>query len=215
MSISPLSKAVIASALERHMDDLHAGCQLEQLAGHVDTDTIATGAEVHLSGPGGRERRELLCRFRRNARMHQQHIGRGGDLGHGREVAQRIVGRVRVQVRHDRERPGEPEQQRVAVRRLLHDELGADQAGCADPVLDDDLMAQCLGHRLRDGAAYHVDRTAGPRGRDHAYGLRRVTLCGSERAETCTECEGQPSGLHLHTKPPLVLLWMKRMPDLS
>ena len=65
--------------------------------------------------------------------------------------------------------PGAAEEERVAVRRRLRDELRADRPGGARPVVDDDLLAERRGERLGHDARHRV-RRAGRRRRGRPGG---------------------------------------------
>jgi hypothetical protein len=75
--------------------------------------------------------------------MHDQHQPRGGELGDRREVVDRVIWKLRQQCRVDRVLVIRHEE-RVAVGRGLRRELGREHAGCAGPVIDDELLF----HRL-------------------------------------------------------------------
>ena len=94
---------------------------------------------------------------------------------HRREVLQRIVGRLRLQAGDQRE-VRRREQDRVAVRRGHLHRLGADQAGRARLVVDDDRLAEQLAELVGDHAADEVGGAAGRERHHHAHRLVRIGL---------------------------------------
>jgi len=70
------------------------------------------------------------------------------------------------------------------VRRRLRDDVGADVAARAWPVIHDELLAQALGELLRDRTGEDVRGAARGEGDDQAHGARRVCLRqGDKRSE--------------------------------
>src|SRR5205807_10342889 len=67
-------------------------------------------------------------------------------------------------------------QQRVAVVGRVRHEIGGDVAAGAAAVLDDELLAEPLGERLREHARGDVARGAGTEADDDAHRPRRVAL---------------------------------------
>ena len=101
------------------------------------------------------------------------------DAGDRREVAQKIETELVVERRVDRV-VGADHQQRVAVGRRARDRLGRDVAAGARLVLDDELLGELLGQRLRDQARQDVDRLAGRKTDHHAHRLCRICLRRSD-----------------------------------
>ncbi len=91
------------------------------------------------------------------------------------EVLHRVVRHLAVEMRIGHVR-GRVHHDHVAVRRALRHDVGTDDAGCAAAVVDDELLADVLGHFLHDHAARDVVRAAGRPGNDHPYRLDRVIL---------------------------------------
>src|SRR5262249_35563938 len=74
---------------------------------------------------------------------------------------------------------GEPE--RVAVRLRPRDRLSPDHAASADPIIDDDLLAEALGQFLADDAGDSVGAAAGLERHDKTdWPLHRPALRMSE-----------------------------------
>src|SRR5262249_24885871 len=76
------------------------------------------------------------------------------------EVLGRIEGKLAVEGLVDGERSGRGEQERVAVRLRLGDEIAARVAAAARAVLDDDLLSEIVGELLRQNSRHHIDRSA-------------------------------------------------------
>ena len=95
------------------------------------------------------------------------------DTGHRHDIAHEIERQLVVERRVD---PvgGIDQQQRVAVRRRVHDDLGADIVAGARPVVDDELLAEPLRQILPHQAGQDVDRAAGRIARDHVHRPRRI-----------------------------------------
>jgi len=70
-------------------------------------------------------------------------------------------------VRVDRQLADVGDQQRVAVGRRSRDDLGARDAAGTGPVLDHDLLAECLGHLRADDARHRVGQAARRVRHDH------------------------------------------------
>ena len=64
-------------------------------------------------------------------------------------------------------------EQRVAVGRRAHDRFGADVAGAAGPVVDDDGLTEPLREPLADQAREHVTGAAGREADHDAHRSRR------------------------------------------
>ena len=162
-------------AAVRHVDDVDARHQLEQLGSHVKAAADAGRAEVDLAGI-------CLCvgdqfgnAFRRDRRVNRENER---PAGHGDEgdVADEVEAEVRIQARIDRDGRVDSEQ-RIAVRRRPHDRLGRDVAGGATPVLDDERLAEPRGQRLTYQADENVGAAAGRIADDAAERPCRISLC--------------------------------------
>src|SRR5262245_49857928 len=105
-----------------------------------------------------------------------RHDKRLADDGCDRcDVADEIEIEVVVERRVDRVRRSRQEE-RVAVRRRLHDRLGTDIAAGTRPVLDDELLAEPLGQPMTDQARGDVGSTTGGKSDDNAHWPRRIGL---------------------------------------
>jgi hypothetical protein len=91
-----------------------------------------------LSRPRLGERDQFLDRFDGKSRVddHQQRVVH--DAHDRREVLERVVTDLRIHVRRDSVGRLAREIQRVAVGRRFSDDLGADRAGRADAVFDNE-----------------------------------------------------------------------------
>ena len=161
-------------ALVRHMHDANAGCEIEQLARHVDAGAIAAGSKVQLARLAFRQRHQFLHRFDRQRRMRDQHIGRRSNQRHMRKVPHRVIRHGLHQIGHDGQWAGETEQERVAIGRGLSHDVGADQSGGAGAIINDDLPAEQFGQRRRHHACNDIIRSARRRRRDHADRTLRI-----------------------------------------
>ena len=72
--------------------------------------------------------------------------------------------------------------ERVAIRRRLRDELGADDAAGAALVLDDEALLHLVGELLRDETAERIGGAARTEGHDDFHRPRRIRL--GQRSET-------------------------------
>ena len=107
--------------------------------------------------------------------MHRQHMRPRRQQRDRRKILDRVVGDLAVEHRVRGEGAGD-EQQRIAVglgaRRGAH----ADVLAAARHVLDQDVVAPCLGELLRDHARADVIRPAGRDRHDDAHRTRRIGL---------------------------------------
>ena len=171
------------AALVRDVRHLHAGHHLEQLAREMDRRAVARRREIELAGIRLRVGDELLHRVHRQRRIDHEHVGNAGDQDDRREILDVVVRHLRVQARVDRVRAHGAHFQRVAVGRGLGDQLRADVAAGAGPVVDDDRLAPCVGELLRDGAGEDVGGAARRERHDEADRLRRIGLRPGARRE--------------------------------
>ncbi len=129
--------------------------------------------------------------------MGDQHLRRGADQRDRHEVLHRIVARLGIDGRIDAVRHVGVEQ-RVAVGRRPRDDLRAQHAGGARPVVDDQVVAADLLELLRHQPPGEVGAAARRIGHHEADGLRRVCRLragrrlrtgppGSRRPGSCVE----------------------------
>src|SRR5215216_722596 len=111
--------------------------------------------------------------------MYHHDKGTAHEARDGRDVADEIEIQFVVERRIDRVRRTDQEQ-RVTVRRRVHDRLGGEVAAGAQPVLNDEWLAEPFREPLTDQAGEDVVRTAGGKADDDAYRLRRIDTCPSE-----------------------------------
>jgi hypothetical protein len=107
--------------------------------------------------------------------MHREHIGALCEPHHRREILDRVVGHLLVEVRADDVR-GRDHHERVAVGRCLRDFGGADGRSGAGLVLDDDGLADRGRELLLQDARRDVGESAGAEGDDDLDGLRGELL---------------------------------------
>jgi hypothetical protein len=135
--------------------------------------------EANASAPGlcPRDGDQLFDVRHRQRGMHDQHIRRITDQRHRREALQHVVGRLRTEVRIDRQHARRREEQRVSVGRRARHHLRADRAAATAAVIDDELRAENFAELLHEVARHHIERAAGRRGDDDADGFGGVILC--------------------------------------
>jgi hypothetical protein len=139
------------------------------------------GAELHLVLVGLHVGDQLFQIARRQAVAPHQH-GRHLDGEHDRdEIGNGIVGRLFEQRLVLRERIHGSDDERVAVGSGAGRARGADRAAGAADVLDDDLLAEQLGHARGQQAADDVDAVARPERHDRREVSGRPFLgrCGT------------------------------------
>jgi hypothetical protein len=124
--------------------------------------------------------------------MAREHELDGRELRDVREILQRIVRELRSQCRIDREF-GRRSKQRVTVGRRACDELRAENAGCAAPVLDEEARAGLPGELQRPQPPDDAETAAGPVRHDDANGTRRPRLrrssLGGRRLRACVDAD--------------------------
>ena len=122
--------------------------------------TVAGRGEIEFARLFLRQRDQLLHAVRRHARVDNQHDGCRRKQRDWSEVLGWIEGKLAVEGLVDGERAGRGEQERVAVRLRLGDEIAARIAAAARAVLDDDLLSEIVGELLRQNSRHHVHRSA-------------------------------------------------------
>ena len=187
--VSPASSACVAGAppLYGTWTMSVAGVDLEQLAGEMSRAAVAARAERELAGIRLRVGDEFLRRVDGQRRVDDQHVRRDRDERDRREVLHRVVRHLRVKARVHRVRRQRAHQDRVAVGRRLRDEVGADVAARAGPVVDDNALAPVLARLLRDGAADDVERSAGRKGDDELHRPVRIGRGGLRAGVRCRQ----------------------------
>ena len=184
-----------AAALVGNVHELDAGEDVQELAREMLRRSEARRREIDLlaASPFAISISSFMLRAA-NEGCTMKTFGDSRELRDRREIPDRIEADARVETRaRDEIRRGE--EQRVAVGRRVRDELGADVAGGAGPIVRDDLLAEALAELLRDDAADGVRRAARRLRNDEAdraargYAVRRRRC---ERAVTCGDGE-QPT----------------------
>ncbi|MCY1299984.1 hypothetical protein D9M70_495390 [compost metagenome] len=161
-------------ALVRNVRDPGAGHLVQQFGRHVLQRTVARGRIVELVRVGLGVRHQFLQRLDRQVLAHHQHLRRRQDIGHRREVLDRIPRQVLHQQRRDHVEARVLQHQRVAVRLGARHQLRGDAAVAAGPVVDHDRLAECPGQRLRNHPGRDVGGAAcrgGYHQRDRAAGI--------------------------------------------
>ncbi|MNT06023.1 hypothetical protein D3C72_1406710 [compost metagenome] len=166
-----------ATALERHMHNVHAGRQLQQLQAQMRRTGVARRPKVQTPGIGLCVGHESVERGGRHTRPHRQHKRRARHQAHRRERV-RVVAELAVNQRVHHLRAHRSHEDRVAVRRRRGRHLGGDDTARAGAVFDDYRLAQGVAHALahlpRDdiGNAARAERHDQPDGAFRIRGLR-------------------------------------------
>ena len=191
-----------AAAFVRDVQHLDAGVVLEELGRELRDAAGARGGMGELAGTRFPERDELLHRPHRHCRVHHHHHRRGAKLGHRLEVLGEAVRQVLVERRVDGVRAGDHEQ-RVAVRRRVRRDIGADVGAGARPVFDHDLRAEAFRQPVAERAGQRVRAAARRERQDEAHRLVRIA---GERRHGRQQTAGnavQPHSIaELHEIPP-------------
>jgi hypothetical protein len=135
-----------SETLVRNMHDVDPGSRLEHLDHQLSADRRAI-RELPRLRLG--ERDELLDRRGGELRLTDDHERQRADLSHSGEIARGIERQVWVEARIDRQRRRR-EQQRVAIRARLRDEIVADSRARARPVVHDHALAPAVAQLLAD-----------------------------------------------------------------
>ena len=178
------------------MNQIDAGHHLEQFAEDVGRGPVALRGHVELARIGFRIGDELGNGF-------------GGDRwidDHDKESARdscdrrNVPNEIEIEVRVERGVDGvcrRCPKQRVAIRRRLHNDFGADIAAGARPVLNDELLAEPLRQSLTDQARDNVRPDARRKADDDADRPRRIGLrprhAGNGWKRDCACCQMQKS----------------------
>jgi hypothetical protein len=115
--------------------------------------------------------------------MLDQYSGRQGYQRDRCEIFERVVLEVLVQTIGDDDVAERPHDQRVTVRRRARHQFGADRAGSARPVVDNDLLAPGFAHFLTQQARQDIGVAARCVGHHEADGFCGVRLPGSGPGE--------------------------------
>ena len=170
--------------LERHMQHVEAGLELEQFGGEMARPSRGRSVP-NVRAPGlalasADQLPETCCR---QILPHHQHVRHDGDAGDRRKILHRVVRTVLDQALIDGMGLAGAEDQRVAVGLGTRHRVGADDARSAGAVLDHDRLPQLGCRLLRDQARHDVDRPAGRVGHDDGDGAARKTLRASGQGE--------------------------------
>ena len=140
-----------------------------------DTRPVAARRHIDLARIGLGVGDELGNRLGRNRWIHLHDVGHAHDARDRRDVAKKIEIELVIERRVDRVHRADHEE-RIAVRRRLHDRLGADIAASARPVLNDEGLAEPLRQPLPYQAREDVVRATSRKGGDQAHRPGRIGL---------------------------------------
>ncbi|MNL30336.1 hypothetical protein D3C87_1520650 [compost metagenome] len=110
--------------------------------------------------------------------MDDEHVRHRGNLGEWREGGARVVLEILVQPRIDHVM-GRREHERVAIRRLTHQQFGKDGPAGTRPVVDQHGLPPLLRQFGRKKAREDIGGPAWRKGHDELDRLRREILCMS------------------------------------
>ncbi len=158
-----------------NIEHVDAGHHLEQRAGDIERRADAAGRQVDLARIGLGIGDEFRNRFRRHRKIDVHDQRNGGDARHRRGVADEVEIQMLIKRGIDRVRR-HGQQQRVAIRRRLDDQLGADVGAGARPIFNDERLTELFRQPLADQPPDDVGRTSGRHGHDHAHRPRRISL---------------------------------------
>jgi hypothetical protein len=154
-----------------HVHQLDPGAQAEQLGGQMRRCSVAGRTVGDLPPPPLRLRHQVLHRPDPQRLAHHNDLRHREHQGRRREVAQRVVGHARHEVRHHRQRARRGEDDGVAVRPAARDGLHADDAAGARAVVHHHGLAEPVPHDAADQPGDGVARPARGEGHDHPHRL--------------------------------------------
>ena len=146
---------------------------------------------------------EFRDRVHRHSRIHFHHIGHLHNAGNRRHVAKEVEGKILIERGVDG--VGWIDQvQRVAVRRRMCGEFGAEIVAGAGPVLDDELLMQAFGEILSDQPGDDVGCAARRIADEPPHRMGRIIIVRARGAwnggrRHAQKCDGdQPPECALH-----------------
>ena len=142
----------------------------------------SAGAIVQLAGHRFGECHELQDGLGGRRRRHDHQRGNAGDHGHRREVAQHVVVHARIEKGREHVTAGH-QHQAVAVGRRARRDLGADIAGRAGLVVDDELLAEAGREPLRHLPRRDIGCAAGDERHDDAHRPVGILRLGRTRRQ--------------------------------
>src|SRR5712691_10077247 len=131
---------------------------------------VAGGGVVELSGIRSCVREELGDGLRGNRRARHEHVALHADVGDAREIADRVIRRVRAEQRRDVVARG-GEDERLAVGRRSGHARRADRAARSGAVVDDRRLPERRAELAVEGARQHLARAARSERHDDAHHL--------------------------------------------
>ena len=106
--------------------------------------------------------------------VHHQHARQRADQADGGEILARVVARIGIKARIDRERAGIGQQNCVSVGGAARRRAGRDGAAGAAAIVHHDLLAERLAHPVRHHAAERIIAAAGRERHHHGDRPRRI-----------------------------------------
>ena len=159
-----------------HVGYGHTNSGVEQCASEMCRGAEACRAELHLGAVRLQERHELGQIAGREVLSHLEHHRLLGKKRHRREVGNGIVAAPLVDALIIGVGADRAEQQRVAIRRRIHDPIDARDATGSGRILDHDGLSDQFAHPRSKDAADGVEGAAGREWNDHDDGLGGIGL---------------------------------------
>jgi hypothetical protein len=130
--------------------------------------------------------------------MYREHVRLARDECDRDEIFRRVIRKVRKERHVCRSRGAGRHRQRIAIGRRFRAELGAEYAGRAGAVVDDDLLTERLGEPLLYRARDEVRAATGREGDDetNGFGGVRRRLCGRAADLRQGGSDGDPCSVH-------------------
>ena len=174
-----------AAAFIRNMHDVHARQPLQKFRAKMVWRAHTARPRAQVTRFCLRERNQFAHVFRRQLRIGHQQLRHDHDHAHRREIPDRVVGQFVRQQRIDHHARRRAEHNRIAVRRRLRGDHGAQHAAGAAAVIDHHLVSERCAQFLRQRAADEVGVAAWRIGDDHADRFDRI---GLGRNAGCAQC---------------------------
>jgi hypothetical protein len=153
--------------------DLYASGAARQLHVHVLARTGAGAGVVELARLLARLLHQLLHGGDARLGVDRQHIVKGGDLHHWRQVLDHVIRRG-LQAHHRDHGRGRIEHKGVTIGRALGHMVHAHRAAGARTVVDHHRLLEHILQLARDQTGHHIERAAGHEGHDQADRSIRV-----------------------------------------
>ena len=175
------------------VNHLGIGHEAEQLAAQMHDGAQARRSIAVHAWIGPQERDEFVQILRRHLGIDGKELARGADLRNRRELRVHVQLHPRVEKLIEHRRRNRVHDQRIAIRRGTCGDVGADGAAGTAAIVDENLLAELIGHMVRGNAGDHVCRPASRVRNDDADGARwivRRQQRGRADGAEARPCEG-------------------------